>query len=175
MPRPSARTSICRLALLIRSDGTFSRSDFIFDPEQDHYICPAGKILKQYRRNFTIPRTDSASDGIRKYGASHRDCRACELKSRCYPNLPARRVPRSIYEEARDQARQQAGTPEFEHSRNRRKKVEMLFAHLKTTLRFERMRLRGLSGAADEFLLAATVQNLRRMARVITPPAAVPV
>jgi len=48
----------------------------------------------------------------------------------------------------------------------------MLFAHLKTTLRFERMRLRGLTGAGDEFHLAAIAQNLRRMARLTAAAAA---
>ena len=83
--------------------------------------------------------------------------------------LPSRNVLRSIHEEARDQARALAGTPEFERSRNERKKVEMLFAHLKTTLRFERMRLRGLSGARDEFLMAGITQNLRRLVRLTMP------
>ena len=50
-------------------------------------------------------------------------------------------------------------------SRRERKKVEMLFAHLKRILKLDRLRLRGLSGAHDEFLLAATAQNLRRMAK----------
>jgi Transposase DDE domain len=103
---------------------------------------------------------------IRKYRASQKDCQTCELKSRCCPNMQSRNVQRSVHEEARDHARQLAGTPQFERSRNERKKVEMLFAHLKTTMRFERMRLRGLTGARDEFLLAAIAQNLRRMARL---------
>jgi hypothetical protein len=77
---------------------------------------------------------------------------------------------RSVHEEARDEARALAGTQEFQQSRNERKKVEMLFAHLKTTLRFERMRLRGLSGASDEFLMAAIAQNLRRLARLTALP-----
>ena len=47
-----------------------------------------------------------------------------------------------------------------------RKKVEMLFAHLKRILRLARLRLRGPNGAKDEFLLAATAQNLRRLARL---------
>ena len=149
-----------------RDDGTFSRSDFIFDPERDQYNCPAGKVLKQFRRNYAVARADSAHDGIRKYRASQKDCQACELKSRCCPNMLSRNVQRSVHEEARDHARQLAGTPQFERSRNERKKVEMLFAHLKTTMRFERMRLRGLAGARDEFLLAAIAQNLRRMARL---------
>ncbi len=65
-------------------------------------------------------------------------------------------------------------TPEFARSRDERKKVEMLFAHLKTTLGFERMRLRGLSGAHDEFLMVAIAQNLRRMARLIRPEVLIP-
>jgi hypothetical protein len=48
--------------------------------------------------------------------------------------------------------------------RRERKKVEMLFAHLKRILKLDRLRLRGPSGAHDGFLLAATAQNLRRMA-----------
>jgi IS5 family transposase len=56
------------------------------------------------------------------------------------------------------------------HGRRQRKKVEMLFAHLKRNLRFERLRLRGLSGASDEFLLAATLQNLRRLAKLVGEP-----
>lgn len=103
------------------------------------------------------------------YRASKLDCDACELKARCCPNASPRKVPRSVHEDARDEARQLAGTPEFERSRNERKKVEMLFAHLKTTLRFERMRLRGLSGARDEFLMAGIAQNLRRLVRLTTP------
>jgi Transposase DDE domain len=56
-------------------------------------------------------------------------------------------------------------TPQYKQSRRDRKKVEMLFAHLKRILKLDRLRLRGLTGANDEFLLAATAQNLRRMAK----------
>jgi transposase len=153
-----------------RDDGTFSRSDFIFEATLDQYTCPAGKLLRRYRRPFTVPRFDNESDGFRKYRASKRDCDGCGLKLKCSPKMPARQLMRSVHEEARDIARNLVGTPEFERSRNERKKVEMLFAHLKTTLRFDRMRLRGLSGAKDEFLMAAIVQNLRRMTR-LRPPA----
>ena len=56
------------------------------------------------------------------------------------------------------------GTPEFERSSNERKKVEMRFAHLKVHHAFERMRLRGLTGARDEFHLGAIVQNFKTLA-----------
>jgi hypothetical protein len=76
-------------------------------------------------------------------------------------------VPRSIHEGARDMARDIAKTEAYAFSRRQRKKVEMLFAHLKRILRLDRLRLRGPSGARDEFLLAATAQNLRNMAKLI--------
>jgi len=65
-----------------------------------------------------------------------------------------------------------ANTPAYERSRHRRKKIEMLFAHLKRILRLGRLRLRGPSGARDEFLLAATAQNLRKLAKLRAMPAA---
>ena len=81
-----------------------------------------------------------------------------------------RRIPRSIYEPARDVARALAKTEAFEQSRRDRKRVEMLFAHLKRILRLDRLRLRGPRGAQFEFTLAAIAQNLRRLAKLIVPP-----
>jgi transposase len=139
-----------------RDDGTFSRSDFTFDKEKNEYRCPSGKALRT---------TGRVHDGRTiLYRASKLDCGPCPLKSRCCPNVPERKVPRDVHEEARDHARALMGTPEFEKSRDERKRVEMRFAHLKTHHRFERMRLRGLTGARDEFHLAATVQNLKTLA-----------
>lgn len=68
-------------------------------------------------------------------------------KPRCCPKMPARKVPRSIHEKARDVARDIAKTDAYVRSRRERKKIEMLFAHLKRILRLDRLRLRGPSGA----------------------------
>ncbi|KAF0136514.1 MAG: transposase IS4 family protein [Methylocystaceae bacterium] len=149
-----------------RTDGTFSRADFSFDTERDRYTCPAGKELVQFRRTYATPRTGVTAEGTRLYRASKKDCGVCELKARCCPNAVARKIPRDLHEDARDVARALASTPEYATACRRRKKVEMLFAHLKRILRLGRLRLRGPSGAKDEFLLAATAQNLRRLARL---------
>ena len=147
-----------------RRDGTFSRRDFMFDKEHDIYTCPAGKTLA----------TTGAivNDDQLLYRASKFDCDVCPLKMRCCPKEPARKIPRSIHEDARDVARALAETEAFQRSRNDRKRVEMLFAHLKRILRLGRLRLRGPLGAQDEFLLAAIAQNLRRLAKFVTrtPP-----
>ncbi|MFT6015090.1 MAG: hypothetical protein ACI809_000847 [Candidatus Azotimanducaceae bacterium] len=88
------------------------------------------------------------------------------MKAKRCPNTSIRKIARSVHEAARNIARRIAATPEYERSRNERKKVEMLFAHLKRTLKLDRLRLRGMTGATDEFTLAAAVQNLRRLAKL---------
>ena len=153
-----------------REDGTFSRSDFTYDQADDLYRCPGGRELKQHRRAFGAPRTDPPPDDTLRYRASKADCDGCALKSRCCPNTPARKVTRSIHEAARDFARDIARTDAYVTSRRERKKVEMLFAHLKRILKLDRLRLRGPCGARDEFLLAATAQNLRKLAKLIPLP-----
>lgn len=150
-----------------RTDGTFSRADFTYDRAADLYRCPGGKELKQYRRAFRADHPDTPPDDTYRYRASKIDCDARALKPNCCPNGPARKVTRSIHEDARDVARDIARTDAYVTSRRERKKVEMLFAHLKRILRLDRLRLRGPCGARDEFLLAATAQNLRKMARLI--------
>ena len=143
-----------------RRDGTFSREDFAYDHEADAYICPGG-------RSMTTTGTRVNDDATLIYRASKRDCDACVLKPRCCPNGLQRKIPRSIHEGARDIARAIAKTDVYVLSRRMRKKIEMLFAHLKRILKLDRLRLRGPNGARDEFHLAATAQNLRKLAKLI--------
>ena len=144
-----------------RTDGMFSRRDFTYDAARDCYICPNGR---QLRTSGTV------HDGrVRNYLSHPADCRICKLKQRC-TRAPFRKIARDINEEARDHARALKATPEFEQSSDARKKVEMRFAHLKVHHRFERMRLRGLTGARDEFHLAAIAQNLKTLANHLWRP-----
>ena len=107
-----------------RTDGTFSRDEFAYDRASDTYRCPGGKLLRRYRRQFTVS-TGVMKDNSLRYRASKHDCQGCPLKPRCCPNTPARKVPRSIYEGARDLARDIAKTDAYQTSRCQRKKVEM--------------------------------------------------
>ena len=157
-----------------RSDGTFSRDDFAYDHKRDRYICPAGKQLRQRQKIYRTPRPLVDEDGMMRYRASQLDCECCSLKPQCCPNAPARKIPRFIHEGARDMARDIAATDAYVTSRRERKKVEMLFAHLKRILKLDRLRLRGPNGARDEFHLAATAQNLRKLAKLIPMPEPTP-
>ena len=146
-----------------RTDGTFSRVDFTYDRSGDVYRCPAGKVL-------TTTGTLVNDGATLMYRASKFDCAPCPLKARCCPNEPIRKVPRSIHEGAREMARDIARSDEGRTSRRQRKKVEMLFAHLKRILKLDRLRLRGPNGARDEFHLAAAAQNLRKLAKLSPLP-----
>ena len=143
-----------------RSAGAAGRAD-----AARPYICPSGKVVHT---------TGTVHDGnTLRYRASKFDCEVCALKMQCCPNGPAPQIPRDVHEYARDVTRRLMRTKAFLNSRDQRKRVEMRFAHLKIYHGFERMRLRGLSGARDEFLPAATVQNLKTLAlRLLGQPPA---
>ncbi len=145
-----------------REDGTFSRGDFAYDKERDLYLCPGGKTLKT---------TGRAHDGkTLYYRASKFDCEVCPLKARCCPKSPERRISRDVNEAARDYTRSLMETEAYAASSTERKKIERLFGEAKQILSMVRLRLRGLAGARDEFLLTATVQNLKRLANHTTRP-----
>ncbi len=149
-----------------RTDGSWSRSDFEWDEANDQYICPEGHALKQYRRNYSDPNRGQDTGGLKKYRALKATCQTCPSKEICCPKAEARYVTREPHEEAREFARECRKTKAYKVSRDKRKKVEMLFAHLKRILGLTRLRLRGPNGAKDEFLLAAIAQNLRKLAKL---------
>lgn len=161
-----------------RTDGTFGRSDFGWDQDANVYHYLGERLLHGRRRVFAnLTSAVTKADTI-IYHASQADCKSCSLKVQCCPDTPFRKIARSIHEDARDLVRRLMGTPQYQQSRCERKKVEMLFAHLKRIIKLDRLRLQGPTGAHDEFLLAATAQNLRRLAKRLclgTPQLAKPV
>jgi len=150
-----------------RRTGSFRRSAFRFEHKREVYVCPGEKDLKRQHRNFATARSGVDRDDFMRYRASKADCDACSLKPDCCPGQPVRKILRSVHEGARDLARDLALTEAYVTSRRERKKIEMLFAPLKRILKLDRLRLRGTNGAKDEFLLAATAQNLRKMAKLL--------
>ncbi|MEY8141461.1 transposase [Falsihalocynthiibacter sp. CO-5D18] len=149
-----------------RKDGTWSRSDFTWDEDNDLYICPEGKELRQTRRNYSDANRLTPKAGRRQYRSLKLECQACPSKSKCCPNTATRSITREKYEIVRDFARQCTAFEFNATAQKRRKKVEMLFAHLKRILGLGRLRLRGPCGVQDEFTLAATAQNLRKLAKL---------
>ena len=92
------------------------------------------------------------------------------LCSDCYSTSRTSIASTYIVKAGRNAGQRRPITEAYAVSRRERKRVEMLFAHLKRILKLDRLRLRGPNGAKDEFLLAATAQNLRKLAKLIPLP-----
>lgn len=149
-----------------RPDGTWPRTAFEWDADNNQYICPEGEVLKQFRRNYSDPNHGLSGKGVAKYRALRHTCLACPSKNQCCPKNDFRSITREEHEDARQVAHDIAKTKQYTVSMKLRKKVEMLFAHLKHILGLGRLRLRGPCGANEEFLLTATAQNLRKLAKI---------
>ena len=150
-----------------RTDGTWSRSDFEWDEQNDRHVCPEGHEPLQHRRNYSDQTRGKPTAGRQTCRALASDCKACPSKLRCCPKAAARCITREEHEDVRDLARERVSSDVHKKIAGPgRKKVEMLFAHLKRILGLGRLRLRGPRGAKDEFTLAATAQNLRKLAKL---------
>jgi len=148
------------------ADGIYSRAEFTYDADRNLYICPGGKELKT---------SGTVHDGTTlKYIARRSDCGQCPLKPQCTTGRE-RRVQRDVNQEARDYAQSLMETEDYWQSAINRKQIERLFGEAKRHLSMTRLRLRGLTGARDEFLLTATVQNLKRLAKHVIRPPPIPV
>jgi len=152
------------------AEGVWSRDDFEWEQGNDRYICPEGHALKQFRRNYSDPNRGPSGKGTMRYRALKLTCQDCPSKAKCCPDQSIRTINREPDEDALRVARDIAKTKQYVVSMRFRKKVEMLFAHLKRILGLGRLRLRGPNGASDEFLLAATAQNLRKLTRIFPAP-----
>jgi transposase len=145
----------------VGANGRFTRADFQFDEVRNVYVCPNDKLLRT---------SGTVHNGTTLYYIARKsDCDVCPLKNECTAGTQ-RKLGRDVNEDARDHVRALMQTEDYQVSFKQRKLVETGFGDLKRNLGFTRLRLRGLSGAHDEFLLAATVQNLKRLARSLWPP-----
>jgi transposase len=135
---------------------------FTYDPENNRYLCPAGQPLNyggQSHRNHSWT-----------YIGTRKRCGPCSLRPQC-TSAAFRCLVIHQHEPARQHARQLASSPEFAKAQRQRKKVEALFAELKNQIGMRRLRLRRLKFVAEQFFLAATAQNIKRLVRFLSQPA----
>ncbi len=146
-----------------QTDGHFMRDRFRYEPSEDVYYCPQDKPLR-YRG---LQRGNQAYS----YCATEAQCQDCPQKKLCTSGL-YRRLSVNWHEQARQAVRAQTGTPAYERSRRLRYRIEALFAELKQRLRLARVRLRRLWNVGEQFLMAATAQNIKRLVRFLaqSPP-----
>jgi hypothetical protein len=141
-----------------QTDGHFTRDQFVYDPVRNAYECPEGKILA-YRGLHR-------SEQVYVYQARQADCRGCPQKQQC-TSAPSRGLSVNWHESAREAVRALAGTQAYKHSQRARYKIEALFAELKLRMRLGKVRLRRLCHVSEQFLLAATAQNIKRLVQFL--------
>src|SRR5262252_5104776 len=132
---------------------------FTYEPENNRYICPAGKPLNyggQSQRNHSWT-----------YIGTRKRCGPCLLRPQC-TSAAFRCLVIHQHEPARQRARELANTPEFAKAQRQRKKVEALFAELKNQIGLRRLRLRRLKFVREQFFLAAAAQNIKRLVRFLS-------
>ena len=140
-----------------QTSGRFTHDQFRYEPGENAYYCPEGKALR-YR-----------GLKIKAQGYSYcstEACQGCPQKQRCTPGA-YRRLSIHWDEPARQVVRSLVGTPADKRSRRARYKIEALFAELKQRMGLRRVRLRRLWNVFEQFLLAATAQNLKRLVRFL--------
>ena len=148
-----------------QTNGHFTRDQFRYEPAENAYYCPEGKVL-----SFRGRRRDSQGY---LYRSTESQCQGCPQKKRCTSG-PYRRLFVHEQESIRQTVRALAGTPAYERSRRARYKIEALFAELKQRMRLGRLRLRRLWNVSEQFLLAATAQNLKRLVRFLMQQPSMP-
>jgi transposase len=135
---------------------------FTYQPESNSYRCPAGQPLHYVGLNVR--------NRTHAYIGSGKRCGACPLKAQCTSGK-YKYLAIHMYERARQHARALAGTAAFAQAQRQRKKVEALFAELKNQIGLRRLRLRRLKFVREQFFLAATAQNIKRLVRFLSKPA----
>jgi transposase len=134
---------------------------FTYQPKSNSYLCPAGQQLNYGGR--------SMRNRTNVYIGTRKHCGECALKAQC-TSAAVRYLAIHMEEPARQRARMLVNTPEFAKAQRQRKKVEALFAELKNQIGLRRLRLRRLRFVREQFFLAATAQNLKRLVRFLSQP-----
>jgi len=136
----------------------FTRDQFQYDPAENVFRCPQGQLLRYH----SLSRQNQGY--IYRTTGSQR--RGCAVKKRCTP-APFRKILVHWYERARQVARDLVQTPAYAQSRRDRNKIEALFSELKQRIGLRRARLRRRWNVGEQFYLAATAQNLKRLVRFL--------
>jgi len=134
--------------------GRFTRAAFRYEPKENAYYCPEGKPL-----HYRGQRRSSQGD---LYRSTEAQCQGCPQKKLCTAGH-YRRLFVHWQEPVRQVVRALADTADYKRSQRARYKVEALFAELKQQIKLRRVPLRRLWNVAEQFHLAATAQNLKRL------------
>jgi hypothetical protein len=137
--------------------GVFRKRDYRYDKQEECYICPAGEKLK-YRT--------TSRNGYRQYSSTSRICSNCEYLSQCTKSKNKQKIiSRHIWEDYKEEIDKHRLEDKGKYIYKRRKEtVERSFADAKQLHGHRYARMRGIKKVAEQALLAAACQNMKKMA-----------
>lgn len=131
---------------------------FPYDQQEDHFTCPAGKIL-----SFKTYDTNAEGGMLKIYRANYQDCKHCPLKSLCVPKSQCRQITRTAYDQEYRRALERQQSRQGKHmKRLRQSTVEPVFGSLIHHYGMRKVGVRGKAGAHKVMLMAATAFNLKK-------------
>ena len=137
--------------------GIFKPSDFVYNPHEDLFICPAGELLKP--RKFKNKRNHF------EYSLPAKVCNNCKLKPQCTRSKQGRTLKRHVRQDDLDQMLAQSQTRQARADiRKRQHLMERSFAH-GTRYGYQRARWRRLWRAKIQEYLTASLQNIMVLVR----------
>jgi len=145
-----------------RNAGYFTVEDFLYDPENNKLMCPAGHISTSCYREILYNNKPGYA-----FQFKPSLCNTCPLKAKCVKNQAGRRVYISYYEPYYRLARERMATEEGKQAYHNRYKIEQKMADLTRYCGLRRCRYRGLDRAGIHTLLATTVCNIKRMVKLL--------
>lgn len=146
---------------LHEEESPFSKSHFIYEKEQDCYVCPEGHRLN-YRS--TYKKNGKRTYKIEKAGL----CRSCSHFGECTKSKEGRKLVRLRNEEVKQRLEAQYQEPASQEIYARRKeKAEHPFGHIKRNLKVTAFLMRGIKGVHAEISLLGTCFNLARMSTIL--------
>jgi transposase len=142
-------------------DGYFYKRDYKYDEKLDVYICPNGQLL---------PYRTTNREGYRQYHSDPQQCRNCPVRQKCTQSSNATKVvTRHVWEASRERMDQHRLSRVGKRIYKRRKEtVERSFADGKQLHGHRYARFRGLRRVQQQCLLAATAQNIKKIALLLS-------
>jgi transposase len=143
------------------AEGLFRKRQFRYEQERDVYVCPNQQLL--------IYRTTNR-EGYRQYHSDARQCRECSMRAQCTRSRNCTKiVTRHVWQDSKDRIDQHRLEPHGKSIYKRRKEtVERSFADAKQLHGHRYARMRGLRRAAEQCLLAAAAQNMKKIALLLS-------
>jgi transposase len=142
-------------------EGYFHKRQYRYDPQIDVYICPNGQLLSYRTTN---------REGYRQYHSDPEQCSVCPVRGKCTESKNRTKVvTRHVWEQSRERIDKHRLDPVGKRIYKRRKEtVERSYADAKQLHGHRYARMRGLVKVQQQCLLAATAQNIKKIALVLT-------